>query len=91
MHNHVKTFSLANTIQKNGLVEDSNDKLKIYLSIARSTIAPVLPTGGIERDSAGKIQLVDDVVRSLIMMDGNYHSWLNKFIKNNASGHWLIS
>ena len=25
------------------------------------------------------------------MMDGNYHSWSNEFIKNNASGHWLIS
>ena len=25
------------------------------------------------------------------MMDGNYHSWSNKFIKNNASRHWLIS
>ena len=25
------------------------------------------------------------------MMDGNYHSWSKEFIKNYASGHWLIS
>ena len=25
------------------------------------------------------------------MMDGNYHSWSNEFIKNCASGQWLIS
>ena len=25
------------------------------------------------------------------MMDGNCHSWSNEFIKNSASGHWLIS
>ena len=25
------------------------------------------------------------------MMGGNYHSWSNEFIKNSASGHWLIS
>ena len=25
------------------------------------------------------------------MMDGNYHSWSNEFIKNCAAGHWLIS
>ena len=25
------------------------------------------------------------------MMDGNYHSWSKEVIKNNASGHWLIS
>ena len=25
------------------------------------------------------------------MMDGNYHSSSNEFIKNYASGHWLIS
>ena len=30
-------------------------------------------------------------IESLIMMDGNYHSCSNEFIKNNASGHWLIS
>ena len=91
VHNHFKNFLLANIIQKDGLVKDSNDKLKIDLSIARSTIAPVLPIGGIERDSAGKIKLIDAVVRSLIMMDGNNHSWSNEFIKNNASGHWLIT
>ena len=91
VHNHFKNFLLANIIQKNGLVKDSNDKLKIDLSIARSTIAPVLPTGGIERDSAGKIKFVDAVVRSLIMMNGNYRSWSNEFIKNSGSGHWLIS
>ena len=74
-----------------GLVKDSNDKIKIDLSIARSTIAPVLPLGGVERDSSGKIKLVDAVVKSLIQMDGNYHSWSNEFIKNCAAGHWLIS
>ena len=69
----------------------STGKIKIDLLIARSTIAPVLPLGGVERDSSGKIKLVDAVVRSLIMMDGNYHSWSNEFIKNCAAGHWLIS
>ena len=85
VHNHVKNFLLTNIIQKNGLVKDSDDRLKIYLSIARSTIAPVLLMGGIERDSAGKIKLVDAVIRSHIMTDGNYHSWSKDFIKNNAS------
>ena len=61
------------------------------VATALKLIAPVLSIGGVERDSAGKIKLVDAVVRSLIMMDGNYHSWSNEFIKNNASGHWLIS
>ena len=75
VHNHVKNFFTTNIIQKNGLVKDSNDKLKIDLSIARSTIAPVLPIGGVERDSSGKIKLVHAVVRSLVRMDGNYHSW----------------
>ena len=91
VHNHVKNFLAANIVEQNGLVKDSNDKIKIDLSIARSTIAPVLPLGGIERDSSGKIKLVDAVVKSLIMMDGNYHSWSNEFIKNCAAGHWLIS
>ena len=87
----LKFFFTTNIVQKNGLVKDSNEKLKIDLSIAQSTIPPVLPIGGIERDSAGKIKLVHAVVRSLVQMDGNYHSWSNKFINNNASGHWLIS
>ena len=91
VHNHVENFFTTNIIQKNGLVKDSNDKLKIDLSIARSTIAPVLPIGWVERDISGKIKLVDAVVRGLVMMDGNYHSWSNEFINNNASGHWLIS
>ena len=25
------------------------------------------------------------------MIDGNYHSWSNEFVKNCAAGHWLIS
>ena len=91
VHNHVKSFLAANIVEQNGLVKDSNDKIKIDLSIARSTIAPVLPLGGVERDSSGKIKLVDAVVKSLIQMDGNYHSWSNEFIKNCAAGHWLIS
>ena len=90
VHNHVKNFLAANIFEQNGLVKDSYDKIKIDLSIARSTIAPVLPLGGVERDSSGKIKLVDAVVKSLIMMDGNYHSWSNEFIKNYAAGHWLI-
>ena len=65
--------------------------MKINVATAQKLIAPVLPTGGVERDSAGKIKLVDAVARSLIMMDGNYHSWSKEFIKNNASGHWLTS
>ena len=89
--NHVKNFFAASIVEQNGLVKDSNDKIKIDLSIARSTIAPVLPLGGVERDSFGKIKLVDAVVKSLIMMDGNYHSWSNEFIKNCAAGHCLIS
>ena len=40
---------------------------------------------------ACKIKLVDAVVRSIVMMDGIYHSWSKEFIKNIASGHWLIS
>ena len=91
VHNHVKNFLAANIVEQNGLVKDSNDKIKIDLSIARSNIAPVLPLDGVERDSSGKIKLVDAVVKSLIMMDGNYHSWSNEFIKNCATGHWLIS
>ena len=90
VHNHVKSFLAANIVEQNGLVKDSNDKIKIDSSIARSTIAPVLPRGGVERDSSGKIKLVDAVVKSLIQMDGNYHSWSNEFIKNCAAGHWLI-
>ena len=89
--NHVKSFLAASTVEQNGLVKDSNDKFKIDLSIARSTIAPVLPLGGVERDSSGKIKLVDAVVKSLIQMDGNYHSWSNEFIENFSVGHWLIS
>ena len=54
VHSHVKNVFTTNIIQKNGLVKDSNDMLKIDLSIARSTIAPVLPIGGVERDSSGK-------------------------------------
>ena len=91
VHNHVKNFFAAYIVEQNGLVKDSNDKIKIDLLIARSTIAPVLPLGGVERDSSGKIKLVDAVVKSLIMMDGNYHSWSNEFIKNCAAGHCLIS
>ena len=90
MHSHVRNFLAASIVEQNGLVKDSNDKFKIDLSIARSTIAPVLPLGGVERDSSGKIKLVDAVVKSLIMMDGNYQSWSNEFIKNCAVGHWLI-
>ena len=67
LHNHVKNFFTTNIIQKNGLVKDKNDRLKIDLSITRSTIAPVLPIGGVERDSAGKIKLVDAVVRSFVI------------------------
>ena len=33
----------------------------------------------------------DAVVKSLIMMDGNYHSWSNEFIKKNPSGYRFIS
>ena len=91
VHSHVKKFLAASIVEQNGLVKDSNDKFKIDLSKARSTIAPVLPLGGVERDSSGKIRLVDAVVKSLIMMDGNYHSWSNEFIKNCAAGQWLIS
>ena len=75
LHNHVKNFFTTNIIQKNGLVKDSNDKLKIDLSFVRSTIAPFLPIGRIERDSSGKIKLVNAIFRSFTMMDGNYHSW----------------
>ena len=91
VHNHVKSFLASNIVEQNGLVKDSVGKIKIDLSIAQSTIAPVLPLGGVERDSSGKIKLVDAVVKSLIQMDGNYHSWSNEFIKNCAAGHWLIS
>ena len=55
VHSHVKNFLAASIVEQNGLVKDSNDKFKIDLSIARSTIAPVLPLGGVERDSSGKI------------------------------------
>ena len=86
----VKTL-IAPVLANGGIERDGAGKLKINVATAQKLIAPVLPIGGVERDSAGKIKLVDAVVRSLIMMDGNYHSWSNEFIKNNASGHWLIS
>ena len=31
VHNHVKNFLATNIVEKNGLVKDSNDKIKIYL------------------------------------------------------------
>ena len=86
----VKTL-IAPVLANGGIERDGTGKLKINVATAQKLIAPVLPLGGVERDSSGKIKLVDAVVRSLIMMDGNYHSWSNEFIKNNASGHWLIS
>ena len=82
---------IAPVLANGGIERDGAGKLKIDVATAQKLIAPVLPIGGVERDSAGKIKLVDAVFRSLIMMDGNYHSWSNEFIKNNASGHWLIS
>ena len=82
---------IAPVIENGGKERDGAGKLKINVATAQKLIAPVLPIGGVERDSAGKIKLVDAVVGSLIMMDGNYHSWSKEFIKNNASGHWLIS
>ena len=82
---------IAPVLANGGIERDGAGKLKIKVGTAQKLIAPVLPTGGVERDSAGKIKLVDAVVRSLTMMDGNYHSWSKEFIKNNASGHWLIS
>ena len=82
---------IAPVLANGGIEIDGAGKLKINVAIAQKVIAPVLPTGGVERDSAGKIKLVDAFVRSLIMMDGNYHSWSKEFIKNNASGHCLIS
>ena len=82
---------IAPVLANGGIERDGTGKLKINVATAQKLIAPVLPLGGVERDSSGKIKLVDAVVKSLIMMDGNYHSWSNEFIKNNASGHWLIS
>ena len=82
---------IAPVLANGGIERDGAAKLKINVATAQKLIAPVLPTGGVERDSAGKKNLVDAVVRSLIMMDGNYHSWSKESIKNNASGHWLIS
>ena len=82
---------IAPILANGGIERDGAGKLKISVATAHKLIAPVLPIGGVERDSAGKIKIVDAVVKSLIMMDGNYHSWSNEFIKNNASGHWLIS
>ena len=55
VHSHVKNLLAANIVEENGLVKDSSGKLKIDLSIARSTIAPVLPLGGVERDGADRI------------------------------------
>ena len=86
----VKTL-IAPVLANGGIERDGTGKLKINVATAQKLIAPVLPLGGVERDSSGKIKLVDAVVKSLIMMDGNYHSWSNEFIKNNAAGHWLIS
>ena len=82
---------IAPVLANGGIERDGAGKLKINVATAQKLIASVLPTRGVERDSAGKIKLVDAVVRSLVMMDGNYHSWSKEFIKNNASGHWLIS
>ena len=82
---------IAPVLANGGIERDGAGKLKINVATAQKLIASVLPTGGVERDSPGKIKLVDAVVRSLIMMDGNYHSWSKEFIENNASGHWLIS
>ena len=66
MDNHVKNFLAANIIQQNGLVKDSADKIEIDLSIARSTIAPVLPTGGVERDGVGKLKLDVPTAQGLV-------------------------
>ena len=86
----VKTL-IAPVLANGGIERDGTGKLKINVATAQKLIAPVLPLGGVERDSSGKIKLVDAVVKSLIMMDGNYHSWSNEFIKNCAAGQWLIS
>ena len=82
----VKTL-IAPVLANGGIKRDGAGKLKINVATAQKLIAPVLPTGGVERDSASKIKLVDAVVRSLIMMDGNDHSWSSEFIKNCAAGH----
>ena len=82
---------IASLLANGGMERAGAGKLKANVATAQKLIAPVLPTGGVERDSVDKIKLVDAVFRSLIMMDGNYHSWSKEFIKNNASGHWLIS
>ena len=81
----------VDVVPNSGINKDVVGRLQIDVPTAQTLVAPVSPTGGIERDSVGKIKLVDAVVRSLIMMDGIYHSWSNEFIKNNASGHWVIS
>ena len=61
------------------------------MATARTSVALVLPIGGIKRDIAGKIKLVDAVVRSITMTEGSYHSWSKDIIRNNTSGHMLIS
>ena len=82
---------IAPVLANGGIERDGAGKLKINVATVQKLLALVLPTGGVETDSAGKIKLVDAVVRSLIMMDGHYHSWSKECIKNDASGHWLIS
>ena len=69
VHNHVKSFLAASIVEQNGLVKDTNDKIKIDLLIAQSTISPVLANGSIIKDGSGKLS-VDVLSSGGLLKDG---------------------
>ena len=109
VHNHVKSFLAANIVEQNGLVKDSNDKIKIDLSIAQSTIAPVLAnvsiikdgsgklsvdvlsSGGLLKDSTGKIYSDPVYITNYAMQNGLNDSYVEYLFKSKSVGHWKVS